>query len=43
MIEALTLLTPDAILLALDRLQKDDRVHFTVKLEEGEHATISSY
>ena len=35
LIEALTFSKPDAILLALDRLQKDSKVHFVVKLEDG--------
>lgn len=42
MIEALTHLTPDAIMLALDRLQKGSKVHFVVKLEEGEYFTFPS-
>lgn len=36
LIEALTFLTPDTILLALDRLQSDSKVHFVANLEDGE-------
>jgi hypothetical protein len=40
LIEALTFLEPDIIHLALDRLQKDVKVHFVVKLEDGEYLTV---
>jgi hypothetical protein len=41
LIEVLTFPNPDVILLALDRLQTDSKVHFVVKLEDGECSTIS--
>jgi hypothetical protein len=37
LIEALTLLNHEALLLALGRLQKDVKVHFVLKTEDSKH------
>lgn len=41
LIEALTFLDPKALSSALDRLQKDTRVHFVVKLEDSKHQPLA--
>lgn len=40
LIESLTFLESDALLIAIDRLQKDTKIHFVTKLEDCEYFVL---